>query len=53
MQVARFGFGGLWLLWLLVFWGGGAGLWHVIYQVAELLRIPIGLVSAGRGQLIP
>lgn len=53
IQVARFGSGGLWLLWLLVFWGGGAGLWHVIYQVAEVLRIPIGLVSAGRGQLIP
>ena len=53
VQIARFGSGGLWLLWLLVFWGGGAGLWHAIYQVAELLRIPMGLVSAGRGQLIP
>ena len=28
-------------------------LWHVSCQVAEVLRIPIGLVSAGRGQLIP
>jgi hypothetical protein len=47
------GAGGLWLIWLLVFWGGGVGLWLAIYQVAEFLRVPIGLVSAGRGQLVP
>lgn len=53
VQAARLGGGGLWVLWLVAFSGGGLGIWHVIYQFADALRIPLSLVSAGRGQLIP
>jgi Zn-dependent protease len=53
VQAARLGAGGLWILWLIVFSGGGLGIWHIIYQFADALHIPLSLVSAGRGQLIP
>jgi Zn-dependent protease len=53
VQAARLGFGGLWLIWLLVFMGGGLGIWHLIYQLADALHIPVSLALMGRSQLIP